>query len=439
MVAIKPAIALATSAGTQKKPLVEVEPIKPKLIAPLYKLAGKLLVQLNKQDEQSGDNIVLSPFTFQAPYCSVLAGANVGSQTGREIQDVIGCADLSASEIEQMDKINSRLGIDLVRLFNRKFMAKRMDEELLQNELIQPLGVKQSDSPQLNTHTTLVTKKRSATVEDDVYDVVRMGMINLDLFWTDRFDEELNQKKIFYNYGSQDKPVDGNCLSVYSVEGARLIEFTSGQAAQMKSLHEEMSKKAIFRKLTKLNFKAALIPLTDGFDFVAFEPVVDEAASRFAGTTIHQLYKLIDDLFAPPDIDTPTSNLERALYLLDQPDNNNQLDYFRMPQFQINSSIDLEPVIKTIGLKRAFDRERAELSKLSDSKVYLCESKHQARIEAVKSATTNATTGNATKKRRPSESSQLGTDSINMKVEKPFLFVVRYQKTPIFVGQLTHL
>lgn len=114
-----------------------------------------------------------------------------------------------------------------------------------------------------------------------------------------------------------------------------------------------MSKQAIFRQLSRLNFRALLIPLKDGLSFAIFEPIIDPLDGP-SETTLSQLYDLIDDLLATPDPNTNSkTNLEHALGLLGRVKRNDQQVSFRMPKFRIENELnDLKAALKSIGLRR---------------------------------------------------------------------------------------
>uniref|UniRef100_A0A6G1SPY0 Serpin B10 n=1 Tax=Aceria tosichella TaxID=561515 RepID=A0A6G1SPY0_9ACAR len=471
---------------------------QPKIVGPIFKVASKLLVQLNNHNEQH-ENIIISPICIHRALSLLLLGSNFASRTKKALQDSLGYANMDEYEIQQCHKDYARVLERFERITqntvkNReKFEAIKRGED--RNMSDYELRVDLPRSPVINLFSMLMTKytegqvvqshyerdaaryyhssiwnmddqnseekhiqcvivnkrAREAGFEDgrplmDYLDsnfhspdsLLILSSIRLEAFWPMDF-EELDGKGIFYNYGARDQPVDGQCLSVKLSTDSNLLEFTSNELAKVKLLHKTMSKRAIFRQLSRLNFRAILIPLKGGLSFVIFEPIIDPLDEP-SKTTLGQLYDLIDDLLATSDPNNSKTNLEHALGLLDSSVNENyQLVSFRMPKFRIEKELnDLKVALKSVGLRRLFDRDSAELSNMKENKLCLSDIKHKAMIATTKTGI-KPDQDNTTTRAQTSYSMGLGSPPVEVNIENPFMFVVRYKKIPLLMGQLTNL
>lgn len=116
--------------------------------------------------------------------------------------------------------------------------------------------------------------------------------------------------------------------------------------------------------------------------------------------------------------------------------------YVRLPKFEFDSSYDLSETLKSMGMKRAFDEQDAELMRLAEvesfeeSNVYVSSVLHKAHIdldeegtkaEAVTVITNDVWTGAAAE-----------DEPQYIDFDRPFLFAVydKQEEIPIFIGTL---
>jgi serpin B len=121
------------------------------------------------------------------------------------------------------------------------------------------------------------------------------------------------------------------------------------------------------------------------------------------------------------------------------PQNSNEIDHLRIPKFKFESDIDLKSILTSIGLKRVFERQNAELSNITDRNLCIDDIKHKAVIETTQAGIKAAGVTIIKMFRSCGPFRGERTSPIVVRVENPFMFVLRYQRMPLFVGQLTNV
>lgn len=457
------------------------------LVKPLYEFTGKLFTELNKQNDLSSKNIILSPVSIHQGLGMVLLGSDAKSETRKEILYAIGYSRLNEKEIQHCHESYGK-ALDNFKQITKRTLEKRNEFEKSKKEHKSQdeyeLSYRQPRSPVIDLFAMMVTKNKGQVKPefeksikkyyhasigniddekpwtksdllkrtndwgkkagfagaimdegylDDDFEALLLSAIRLEAFWADNFDETRGQK-IFYNYGSRNNPVDGTALTIKKLKGSSFLEFTSKERATEKHLHEMMSKDTTFNQLSGLNFRAIEIPLVDGLSFAIFEPLVDEAErSSPSATTINQLNNLIDKLISNYAPGEPITKLAKVFELLDRADYNNEPDLFVMPKFKFESDIDLKPALKSVGLKRAFD-QKAEITNMTEEALLIKDIKHKAMIETTK---TGIKAAGITMIKMSMRMSVFYKSEI--RIQNPFMFVVRHNVMPLFVGKLTNL
>jgi serine protease inhibitor len=459
------------------------------VVGPLYEFSGKLLNRINKQNRTR--NVIMSPVSIHQAISMVLLGSNDDSETKQEISNTIGYSDMNEDEIKQCHQIYAKTMSDFART-TQDTLQKRKDYKEQEEKGVPEYILSKTKSPILELFTMMITKnaaranpsyeqnikkyfhatlsniddKKPETKADLVkklndwateagfegpimdvdylngeFEAILLSAIRVEGFWFDDFTEG-HSEKVFYNDGSRDKPVGGKYLSANDLQGSRFLEFTQKELAQVGDLHDHMSKDKSFNKLSGLNFRAIDIPLYGPLNFVIFEPV--SAGNESSGAKpIVKLDKLVSDLFSKykdgqHDSDQVT-NLVKAMELLDLPDNHNAIDFLRVPKFKFESDIDLKSILTSVGLKRIFEMQNAELSNITNCDLFIDYIKHKAVIKTTKAGIKAAAVTIIKMMATSSLSRREKITRIVVRVENPFMFVLRYQKMPLFVGQLTNL
>ena len=102
-----------------------------------------------------------------------------------------------------------------------------------------------------------------------------------------------------------------------------------------------------------------------------------------------------------------------------------------VPKFDVSSGLDLKDTLSALGITDLLDPDRADLSALTDLDAFLSDAKQLARVkvdeEGVEAA---AVTMMAVGAGMPPEDPEICV----MDLERPFLFVIRTQNVPLFIG-----
>ena len=103
-----------------------------------------------------------------------------------------------------------------------------------------------------------------------------------------------------------------------------------------------------------------------------------------------------------------------------------------MPKFDVNSDLDLMEALKAMGVTDLPDFDRADLTGLTDLDAFLSDAKQLARVkvdeEGVEAAAVTMMMINL--ECLPPEP----TEVCVMDLDRPFLFLIRTQDIPLFVG-----
>lgn len=104
-----------------------------------------------------------------------------------------------------------------------------------------------------------------------------------------------------------------------------------------------------------------------------------------------------------------------------------------VPRFDVDSDLDLTDTLPALGIRDLLDPGKADLSALTDIEAYLSEAKQLARVKVnekgVEAAAATILTFRCTALLEP-----VDQEVCVMDLDRPFLFLVRYQGVPLFVG-----
>ena len=103
-----------------------------------------------------------------------------------------------------------------------------------------------------------------------------------------------------------------------------------------------------------------------------------------------------------------------------------------VPKFDVGSDLNLMDALKSMGVTDLPERDRADLSALTDLDAFLSDAKQMARVkvdeEGVEAAAVTILEMNTCALPLPPE------EVCVMDLDRPFLFVIRTQDIPLFVG-----
>ena len=104
-----------------------------------------------------------------------------------------------------------------------------------------------------------------------------------------------------------------------------------------------------------------------------------------------------------------------------------------VPKFDVNSNLGLLDTLKGLGINNLLDPDAADLSNLTDIPAYISDALQMARVkvdeEGVEAAAVTIMMMEATSAMMPEEQ-----EVCIMDLDRPFLFVVRSNNLPLFVG-----
>lgn len=135
--------------------------------------------------------------------------------------------------------------------------------------------------------------------------------------------------------------------------------------------------------------------------------------------------------------------------LLQNPDLLSSLDFFgydakygevrwSVPRFDVNSTLDLKAPLSALGITDLLNPNKADLSNLTTLRAYLSDAKQLARVKAdergVEGAAVTILTMDVT-----SALSETPANVCVMDLNRPFLFVIRTEGIPLFVGVVNQL
>lgn len=440
----------------------------PSVTGPLYHFSGKLFAQLSEQYGHS--NLVVSPLSIHKALNVVLLGSDDGSRTKRELLDTIGYSNVSNAQIEQFH-LDYSIILTKFNAITRETLDKRREFEQ-PSERSSPFemavaGLVKPTTPLLELFNLIVTKNkgplnanyqnfvekyyhasirnvddampqskadllmqlnnwaRKAEFEtpiikaedlEEEFEAILLSAIKIEAFWFKSFDE-YDLKKVFYNFGLQDGAVGGKMLN-HDVDG-KFIEFTQAEGYDV-------------------NYRVVEVPLVGELTFTIFEPI--GALNSQSDGQNHKLNRLIDYLLAS-DCDredctisksTRRTNLEKTLQVLAK-SNPSKLN-LSMPKFRLENELKLVPALKALGLRDAFDRGLARISHMTSKRLYIDDFEHLAMLDVTKDGikaaaiTTVNTVYYSALPKYP-----------KVIVERPFVFLFRYNHIPLFIGKLTNL
>jgi serpin B len=105
-----------------------------------------------------------------------------------------------------------------------------------------------------------------------------------------------------------------------------------------------------------------------------------------------------------------------------------------MPRFAFQSSVDLEAVLKALGVTDAFDNDRADYSGMTQQeRLFISAALHQATIEVDEQGTV-ATAATAI----VMDTTSARVDPQRISLDRPFFFVIHdvEARIPVFVGRV---
>lgn len=442
------------------------------LVEPLLKFSANMMRAIDRQHK----NVIFSPMSIHMALNLVLVGAEPKSQTEKELFKVLGYESLAKGPMEKVHEAYAELEKEFKRVSEEAKKEREALEELSERE---QASSRNQNTPLIHIWNLALTKNaklqpsyvsclqkyyngavesidgKNATKNEKIlarvnqwakdagyekellsqselaadFRMLLLSAVRVEAFWENEFhDRKLDE--LFYNNGLKNKLVkDAEGLSTSDLESSHFVEFTERSKANAKIHHDRVtqglggSAKSNFEHLAKVNFRAIKIELIGNLSYTILEPL-DQSG------TGNELSKMSEALL------DSESSLANVLEIVDEQPSNVEIDYLAMPKFKFETDIELVSPLKKLGLLKVFDNIKAELTQISNDKLHVDKAKHEAMIEVNKVGLKAA---GVTKMSFMPLMAKMKKERIVVEVKNPFLFVVRYDKLPLFVGQLSNV
>lgn len=380
----------------EPKPTFRTEDIDKGFLEANRRFAFQLFEEVLK-DEDEG-NVFISPFSVSTALAMTYNGA--AAETEEAMADVLKLQDLTLEEINEAHAslrsviIQADPGVELSianSLWGREGQPFKPDF-LEQNEQYYDARIRELDfdDPQASrTINDWVREQTNGKIEEiidtDIDPETILFLINAIYFkgeWAEPFDEENTVDEDFHL-------LDGTTKSVPMMSRSGEYPYYKNKA-----------------------FEAIQLPYgNERLAMTVFLPAVNSSLDQFLQQLNEQKWQ---EWMASFDKQTGSIHL---------------------PRFQLEFETTLDHVLKRMGMKVAFDEERANFERMVSipPNAYIKEVKHKSYVE-VNEEGTEATA--ATSVEMAVESAPL--DAFQMKVDRPFFFTIQDQETGtlLFMGSV---
>ena len=338
---------------------------------------SKLFNRMNKK--KIGENLIISSLSIFQALSLTANGAK--RDTLSEILDL-----LEASSLEDLNQMNYKIlsiikdfsTIDIANGVMSKFtpLAEFVEEAEKYLALVEPL----KSAEQVNNWCSNKTHGKINNVLPYLDPSIVMIILNAVYFkdeWSSQFEEYLTKDLPFYNLGNIEKKVK----TMSQIEYFPYYEDKKVQAIKLRFSHDYMS--------------AIIILPADGTDINKYINTLSNSNDE---------YKKIMDGFKSAQV------------------------HLQLPKFEVKFSEKLNEILKDLGMYKAFDSEYADFTGLrKEGELYISEVIHKTYLKVNEQGTEAA----AITEVIFDESAREDPDKIyDMKVNRPFLFLLKNNKLP---------
>ena len=349
---------------------------------------------------QEGENAIYSPLSLWSALAMLAQCA--GGNSRRQVLDAIGAEDAAALQ-NQVEHIWRALytddGMSSLILANSIWLNSNMEGTYVQDTL-----------------DTLAQKYYAGAYS------VPMGTGEADAAVTQWVNEQTKGL-----IGSDAPVVQTDTLTL-----ALLVSSLYYKAAWQDAFHADQTAEDVFTDAAGQETQVDFMHRTEDANFIRREGY---QAARLVTQLGEMVFVLPDQGIAPESLLQEEDFLARLEFYGDAA-NWGEVQW-SVPKFDVNSGLDLMDALKRLGITDLPDYNRADLSALTDLDAFLSEAKQLARVkvdeEGVEAAAVTILTDESTA--LPPQP----TEVCIMDLDRPFLFVIRTEDVPLFIGVVNQM
>lgn len=433
---------------------------KPSLVEPLYKFTANLFHKIVDPKE----NVIFSPLSMQLALNMLSLGLTKGSQTEKDMLKTLGYTNVTATTTTAIHENNAQLKsvFDDIKKASRERQSRRDPKvDLINFAIVSRSEVKADYLAQTSKYYgTAVRQVRSETEKQRVLDEINkwgkdagfsgnilpkdelasaalmlLNAVRVEAYWFESFYDDIipDSTSPLYKHGVSERQGSstrtGRRALLANERDIKFVEFTANKQSRHKVRNEKVRSKQPdhYDELAKLEFRAISIPLIGDLTYTIIEPLVANGSSKELGLLEEGLLKSATEPNSPVH-----DRLSKLLATVDS--TSNQVANIRMPGFEYEQEIDMVRALKMMGLERIFNAATADLGNMTPGKnLFVDKVKHQAMIEVnEKGIKAAAVTRVAVALSAILHQGEI----IEVSIENPFIYVIRLNKVPLFVGHL---
>ena len=439
----------------------EIEHDNSPLIEPVYKLISKLYPKLQDDGAPQG-NLLVSPISIHQALSMVALGAKENSETERQLLEVLDNSDWNSLNLEHRNIAQTFVGkisksalaarstekIDESVVGVRKFFTPlyvpqfedKFEENLLFSygkKIFQPYAEgRHSINQKMRDWTRDAGFSEEFLDDEPTTHIVELLLTSSGSLEAKRGDRRLylnETENIFMNLGRSNQLVQhGKIATAASVPGRSVVHIATNNSSNQGNYSAYNQRHLSNNEFGNISFHAVEVDLRNDLTLAIIEPL-----AKGAGT---ELKELTENLLTINSTDGK-SNLFKLFQHLDKSDV--YFEELTFPAFTIDKEISLVRALKSIGLTRIFDPNEAELSEMNR--------RHNCSVNQIiqKPSITLGASRIIDEVGVYSEEYEFPGQKvvercnkergITVRVDSPFLFVIRFHKIPLFFGQLVDI
>lgn len=418
------------------------------LVEPLLKFSSKLFQSIAKPS----DNVIFSPLSIHVCLNMYALGVSQGSKTAEDMSAAMGYMNIQGATVEKIHQTNAKLKA----IFNESKTESRsallgMINHLIVNDV--PIEQAYIDKAEKYYRSSVkqITSSCSShrqNVIDEINEwckkaglsenfltlndlasshLILVNAVRVESEWFHRFAKCLEPKR-FYNYGL---PAVVKAPLSLRLDRERIVffELTKNANSAHRAINAAARNKSPqnYDDLAELEFRVIRVRLMGDLSYTIVEPI-----ETVDGAELAALESALATTMAPDG--AASARMGKLNDLVDSA--GQVLANLVMPGFKYEQDVDLKDHLKAIGLRRLFDtnvlEDTREMTPLGFMAVG---AKHRALIEVNEKGIRAAA---ITKMMLVTNCSLSPEQAIDIKVENPFMFLLRLHKLPLFVGHFVH-